>query len=388
MYAVSQRYLNAVRSSGKIVTTADLYQGSTLIYRNLAVKGGTVTADATSDIRRHANIQIVNPARVVDGQGTQSGRIEDLIGLGGPGSTSSILFGAEVVIKSGFQFSFNRQELVPLGRFMVWSAQIDITEGDIISLELYDRAKYLEQTTILKMYDASGKSAQFVIQDLVNRSLPTAIAQTVLFEAGLADVTLAGGSVYDTTHLEAIQDVAEMLGAEFYFNSSGVPICRKKRSITASTDPAQAVYTADCGPNGTNITLSRSSTRDGVYNGVGVYGAQPSDNVAQVYGEAFDMNVNSKTYWQGTFGKAFQRLDRPELTTNQACYEAAVSFLNNSITGVQPASFQMLPNYALETGDLIKVGYPDGSLELHIIDSLDMDFSQAQLSVDTRGRII
>lgn len=384
MYSVSQRYLNTVASGGKVVTVADLYKNGTLLYGKMAVTGGSVSVDATADIRRSASIDVINPARV---QGTvKSGLIEDLFGLGGLKNQSDIFFGSEIVISSGFDYGLGRTELVPLGRFMVWSASLDFGRGDVISLDLFDRAKYLEQTTILKIWDASGKSAQATIQSLVNNSLP--FTETVIFEAGLQDLTLAGGSTYDTNHIDAILDIADMMGAEFFFDINGHPQCRKKRSITSSTTSSSAVYSALCNSGGVITSLSRSATRDNVYNGVGVYGTAPDDSTPQPYGEAFDMNSSSPTYWQGSFGKAYSRVDRPELTSAASCMAAAQSILNSSISQVQPAQFEMLPNFALDTGDIILVGYPDDTKEIHVIQTLEQDLDAAGVSVGTQGRLI
>jgi hypothetical protein len=178
------------------------------------------------------------------------------------------------------------------------------------------------------------------------------------------------------------------MGAEFYFDINGHPKVTKKKAITSSTDASTAVYSALCNTGGVITSLGRRVSREGVSNGVGVYGTAPDGATAQPYGEAFDNNPSSPTNWQGPFGKAFKRIDRPELTDPAACQAAAQAELDNAVSSVQPANFAMNPNFALDVGDLIKIGYPDDSLEIHIIKSLEQDLDSGSLSVSTLGRVV
>jgi hypothetical protein len=375
----------ASRNSAKIVTVADLYTANQLVLSNVPVTSADVTSDLDSDVLRSAHITIVNPRRV-DASGAITSGLNNSV-LSQTTIINNIdLLNTEVVLKTGYKYSNQEMELVTLGRFLIWDANIDFTAGDVIDLELYDRAKYLDMTNMVRPYDFSGALTSAAIQTLVTASLP--FDQTVAFGPGLQDVKLAGGSTYDTTHLDAIQQLAEAMGGYFFFNAAGIPTVNKKAFINSTVTSAQSVLQVDCDEDqGNAIRLGRQVSRDGVYNGIGVYGTAPSSTSAQPMGEAYDLDSSSRTYWNGSFGKSFQRIDRPELTSAGECQAAAMAELALSISTIQPSTFQMLPNAALEPGDIITIVYPDDlTTELHLVKSIEFSPDSQTMDVTTAGR--
>lgn len=385
MYSpLSSQFLLSARQSGRVATVCDFYVSGTLVKSNVPVVSGSITADANADIRRSASLTILAPGDVTTTESAVSGRRNAEVDLR-EFFTGVDIYQTEIVVKSGFIYSFGNYELVPLGRYMIWSASLSYTRGNAIDLELFDRAKYMEQAGVLKLYDFSGVAAQTAIQTLVTNSLPQ--AQTVIFGSGVTNMTLPGGTTYDNNHLDAAIDIATTLGCIFYFDNTGQARVDIKPKIDNTTTLSQAQFRCNTGePDGNIISLSRSTSRDEIFNGVGVYGSQPNENTAQAYGEAFDLNPASRTYWQGPFGKAFTRIDRPELTTNQQCYDAAVAELNRSVGGAVPTNLEILFNPALEPSDLISVYYPQGDPEVHLIDTLDYDIGEAHMQLTTRGK--
>lgn len=387
MYSpLSDKFLASTRQSSKVATVCDFYVSGTLVKSNVPVVSGSISADANADIRRSASLTIISPTdfdssgAVPSGKRLASSDIRDFF-------TGVDIYQTEVVLKSGFVYPFGDYELVPLGRFMIWSASLSFTRGNAIDLELYDRAKYMEQAGVLKLYDFSGVAAQTAIQTLVTNSLPQ--AQTVIFGSGVGNTTLPGGTTYDNNHLDAAIDIATILGAIFYFDNTGQARVDVKPTLDNASTVADADFRCNTGePDGNIISISRSTSRDEIFNGVGVYGSQASETSPQAYGEAFDLNPASRTYWQGPFGKAFTRIDRPELTTNTQCYEAALAELSRSIQGSVPANLDILFNPALEPSDIISVYYPTGDPEVHLIDTLDYDIGEARMSLTTRGKTI
>lgn len=362
MYPVSDRFLIATRNPGTPVTVADLYSGGTLIRSDIPVVSGSVEADENSNVRRSGSIDMISD-------------IEDLI--------NRDILQYEVVVRTGFQYALGLQEFVPLGTFMIWSANVDFGAGGVISLELYDRSKHLD-SAIPRFYDASGKPAQTALQELVTAGMPT--ATTVSFATGLQNPRLPGGTTYDNTYLDAILDICDTIGAEFFFTLSGTAVVQAKPSVTVAPTMDDVSYTYTTGDTGNLVEIGRQITRDQIYNGVGVYGATPSETVPQVFAEAYDLNPASKTYWNGSFGRRFLRIDRAELTTPAQCYEAAQAELAKGISFVQPAQFQGLPNPALDIADIIQVVYTEDLAELHSISSFSLDLANWSMNIDTQGR--
>src|SRR5262245_30116018 len=141
---ITEKFEHACRNSGKVVTTADVYLSGSLVLEGAAVFGGSITVDANANIRRSAQFSIINP-----GSTTTSG----LRSVSTQQITTIDLLRSEIAIFHGFEYSNGQQELVRMGQFMVWSADIAFDKGDVLELELYDKAKYLEQTDILHVYD-------------------------------------------------------------------------------------------------------------------------------------------------------------------------------------------------------------------------------------------
>lgn len=379
MYSpVSDEFLGALRGSGKRVITADLYFGGSLVQARLPVVSGHVSSDSAADIRRSASVQLVNP-NAVTAFGTSSG-------LPNPVPPADIIsvYGYEMVLKYGVEFSSGTQELVPLGTFVIWSAEKSFSEGDVFNLEMYDRSKYLQASQIPKLYDASGLTVQTAIQNLVTAIMPS--TTVVVFGVGLTNPILPGGTTYDSTYLDAVLDLADSIGAQFYFDLEGVARCEVKPFLTATTNPNVSVFTADCGEGGVNITMGKLTSRDNIWNGVGCAGSTPNAATAQAYAEAFDMNPASPTYYLGPFGKQFKRIDRPELTTNAACYSAAQAELVSILGSANGVEFDMLPQPHLAPGDIITLIYPNGVEELHLIAAINFDLESGGYSVDTKGR--
>lgn len=362
MYPVSDRFLTATRNSGKVVTVVDLYSNNTLIRSDIPVVSGSVEVDENSNVRRSGSITMVpDIANLVD---------RDILQY-------------EVVVRTGFQYALDLQELVPLGTFMIWSTKVNFAGGQTITLEIYDRAKHLD-ATIPRLYDAGGKLAQTAIQELVTAGMP--FATTVSFASGLQNPRLPGGTTYDNTYLDAILDICDTIGAEFFFTLNGTAVVQQKPNVTVAPTVNDVVYTFATGEGGNLVELDREITRDQIFNGVGVYGATPNESTPQVFAEAFDLNPSSKTYYNGSFGKRFLRIDRAELVTVGQCMEAAQAELAKGISFVQPAQFQGLPNPALDIADVIQIDYDEDLSELHSISSLSLDLESWSQTMDTQGR--
>lgn len=366
MQTVTDRFLATSRSSSKVVVSADLYSDGSLVLENMPVSDASVSMDLDSDVLRSAHITTV--------------------ATGEPNTpTFSInLLNCEVILKAGYKYSNQTTELVSLGRFMIWQTDKEFHDGEVMSLELYDRAKYMEMNEIVRPLDYSGQLASVAIQNLVDLSLPMPV--TVTFETGVNDVRLPGGSTYDTNHLEAAIKITDSLGGKFTFDEDGNPVVIKKPVVLSDQSTSTAVYALTCGEDGNIVTLSKQISRESVYNGVAVYGAA-TENGAQPFGEAYDLNPSSPTYWNGPFGKALKKIEREELLTPADCILAARAELKASTSGLLPVNVQILPNPALVAGDVVTVLFPDlVSVELHMIKSIDFDLSEMSMHIQTMGR--
>ncbi|MFD0384699.1 hypothetical protein ACFQ2B_27990 [Streptomyces stramineus] len=127
-------------------------------------------------------------------------------------------------------------------------------------------------------------------------------------------------------------------------------------------------------------------TADKVFNGVLAKGENSEASVAPVSALVVDNDPTSPTYWSGPFGHRPMFYSSATLTTTAACTAAATLKLRAAMAPNAAADISALPNPALEPGDVIRVLYPDGSKELHQVQSftvpLDVggDFTIATIS--------
>lgn len=370
MQSVTAKFLRATKTSSKVVLVADLFLSDGRVLTNLPVDEANVSSELDSDITRSATITTA-----------------DLSSVPGAPDFGIDFLSCEVTLRAGYVYSNQQVETADLGRFMVWNASKDYANGDVVSLELYDRAKYMEMSEIVKPLDYSGFMAQTAIQDLVNRSIPGVLGTlTVTFSAGVANVKLGGGMTYDTNHLDAAIKICDSIGAKLTFDTDGQPFVVKKPALDRNALTSTAVFELACGPNGNLIDLSRQITRENVFNGVAVYGTAP-EGQPQPFGEAYDMNTSSKTYWNGPFGKALKKVNKEELLTSVECIAAANAILKETTSGLEPITAQILPNPALEVGDIVTVVFPDlTTTELHMIASIDFDMDEMSMQITTTGR--
>lgn len=373
MQLVTRQFLAQTYTSGRVVSSADIYLGTTLLLEDAPVTEASVTMDIDSDIIRSANITLVD----LDNSG--SGHAEgDNILMG-----NLDVFRVEIVLKCGFVLPNGDTEVVPLGRYMIWEASRQYHEGEALAIEMYDLTKYLDMYDLVKPYDASNVFAKAAIQKLVDDSMP--YASSVTFDSLLGNPLLPPGTVYDANALDAVAAIADIMGGQFYFNAEGQPVVARQAHLSPEDPITRARFVAACGPTGNITSISASVSRDTVYNAVAVYGAA-AENLPQPYGEVFDLHPGSRTFWGGPFGKKILKLQRPELLTAGECYAAANAKLRELSSGARPLTLGILPNPALEPGDVIRVIFPDGvSEELHLIRQIDFDYSEMTMTLRTSG---
>jgi hypothetical protein len=157
------------------------------------------------------------------------------------------------------------------------------------------------------------------------------------------------------------------------------------RDIPTLNDPAVWRVSSDT----VLVTYSTQVTRNGVYNVVVASG----DNVGQdqgvevAFGMALDDNPLSSTYYKGPFGTVVRFYNSPLLVDSLQAYRAAKSLLSESMGLARSLSFTNVPNPALEPGDVVEVQLPGGTIERHIIDSIQFGSTGAQ-QCDTRAEKI
>lgn len=373
MFPVSQTLLDTIRAgSYQFVAVADVYFAGNFV-TTLPIESGSVQIDRTSSIRRSCSLTIAD---------------NDFV----PTYVNSPLapYGAEIKLRAGIQYLNGTQELCQLGVFQIQDVNWNEAGGSLPRVQGYDRSKRLDDAKFLQPLDLSGRGAQAAIVSLVGQ----VGTWPVLFDAALKDVTLPGGSVFDSERLTTVASLCSAMGAEGYFDVYGNFVVVPVPSLTHANTSGDAVWTIDAGPTGVLVEADRGVSRTGVYNAVAITGT--STTAASPMGYAADTDSRSPTYWGPAsalplgpyvptpFGQVVLRETNTLLTTPQQCNIAAGARLKDVLGLARALSLKCPVNPALMDGDIISVKYLDGTSELHIIDKLTIPLGAGEFSATTR----
>lgn len=382
MYPVSQKFINAIAVSGVRKTVADIYYGSQVVIKDLPVVDGHLSVDRKSEVRRSGSITIGDP--------TLFPTLNAASGLEP--------YGIEIVIRSGFVYT-DSEELVPLGVFIVDKVSGTEKEGLFPTINFFDRAKRVAETSTFVVEGGPQSFGGKTVQEGLATTLgypapgwPTSPLWNVTVNPTLPVITIPGGfGDGDTDRWQLAVDLATAIGGEPYFNVLGAAVVNPIPYLGPDTVVTAAVWTvtAEFGTGrGNMLNADRSITRDGVYNSVLVLGASANGTTAQAFGQAYDDNPASKTFYGGLFGRKCLRVKNTALTTNDQCIVAARNLLRNYLGLARNLTLDSLCNPALNEGDIIQVFYPDLTTELHLVDSFEIPFGSDVGSMTIRTRTV
>lgn len=301
--------------------------------------------------------------------------------------------GSTVDIGSNFSLHDNNEPLSigmhsgggsAIGGGTIHSFQIRSSHnGTIItSIDFYNQPT---DTTSFEIdgYTWTVQSGRIVNQADLTGSV-SSVSWVVNFDEDVDNFTLPTGTILEQDRWDFLEELAESLGAEIFFNRDGNVTVQPIPGIYGDGVIPDPDWVIDAGENGLLKDADRSVSRDGVFNGVVVVGSA-DENRPQPFALVTDDDPKSLTRWNGPFGRSLIRIERSELTTDEQCAKAARAELRN-LTGLQRnLSFDSIGNPAMDPGDILRIVFPDGSSEIHMLDGFDYDFESMDLSASTRS---
>lgn len=344
MYSVTARFLDAIVESHTPVTDVILFRTDGTV-ETLPHVGGSVSVDRGSTCRRTCSVTITDTSLIPR---TPTDKLA--------------VYGAQLRISRGVAYSDGTTETVPLGVFRIDEVSGDVDEGPVTiagkSLECM-----VADDKFTSPYKASGNAVS-AITALIQRSLPTAEIVNLATDAAIGPRTFD----IEGDPWAAVTEIAAAIGAEVYCDADGV------FTIAELPDPATAtpVWTISAGEGGAYVSASRGMNADGVFNGVLARGENTETNVAPVSSLVVDNDSGSPTYWSGPFGHRPMFYSSATLTTTLLCTNAATLKLRAAVAPNASADISSLPNPALEPGDVLRIVYPDGTAELHQVQSFSV----------------
>lgn len=359
MWPLSAAARAALRTSHGIEIEATAYT-TALGVLDIPLSGGTVTADAKSQVRRTATLDVSDPSLW-------------------PTSPLAALspVGSELAVRYGVVVPGRGTEWVPLVRGPIQKVTDKRPRVDALRVEVADRSQGVAEDRLL-VPTQTGLAATIPaeIQRLILQSQPSA---TVIDRSGSTQAAPVI-EIDKERWADGIEKLADAGGLEVSADGQGTYIIRPTPTLD---DPP--VWTVDAGETGVLITAQLEQTRAQVYNGVVATGDRV-DGTSPVYAMVTDDDPASPTYWGGPFGKKVRYLSSPLFQTNGQALVAATAMLQRVRGIVANVALETLVNPALEPGDVIEVVLGDGDRQLHIVDQLPVPLSaDATQSLTTRS---
>lgn len=345
MWPLSSTAQLVLTSSHRISVRATAYT-SAFGAVTLPVASGSITADATSQVRRTGTVGIADP-------------------LYWPADPISILspLGSELFVEYGVHIPRQGTEWVPLFRGPITEVrrQRPYTSGDAsLSVTVADRSSKVAEARFEQATQTrSGATNVAEIARLITDVLPTA---NVIDQTGSTQVA-AQLDIDRERWADGIEKLADAIGAECFADALGNFVIRPTPTLS---NPIAWVISS--GRGGVLVSKADQQTRSLTYNEA-VASGQRTDGTPPVYAIVQDTDPTSPTYIGGAFGRKPRFYSSPLLTTVAQCQTAAAGLLART-TGMQATvTLTAITNPALDAGDVIQV--VQGSRQsLHIIDSV------------------
>lgn len=181
----------------------------------------------------------------------------------------------------------------------------------------------------------------------------------------------------------ALDEIARSVAAVWYPLANGDFVMR----AIPWTVPGSPVLTLTDMPGGTVNTWSRTRSREDIFNVVTVTGERLNGD-APVFAMATDSNPGSPTFVGGNFGvkSIVERLQTP--STQGGAQATADSLLRNHIAPEEEWTLGIVPDAALELGDVLRLLVDDADVtQVVTAFSLPLDLS-GNMSVSARSLVV
>lgn len=316
------------------------------------ISSGSVTVDATSQVRRSATCGIPDAALW-------------------PANPLDILspFGTELAIDYGIGLGAGRIEWVPLLRGPITDAhrtRPPSTGDSAITVSVADRSSQVAEARF-------SQPTQTIPGATVVAEI-TRLIQDVLPDVTVTDLTdspqiAAQLDIERERWADGIEKLADSIGAEVFADPLGEFVIRPTPQLRSD----RVVWVASTGDGGALVSIDETLTRENVYNRV-VASGQRTDGTPPVWAVVDDDDPASPTRVGGPFGTKPRFYSSPLLTTTQQCTDTARSLLARA-TGIQATvALSIVTNPALDAGDIVAV-QDSAATSLHILDSVGIPLS-------------
>jgi hypothetical protein len=332
----TDEFLAEIRRSHHVVSWVDVISptGET---KRLSATGGSVTEDATAEIRRRCSLSCY-----------------DATGDLTPKSADDLLtpYGTEVRPYRGVKYADGRTEVMPLGVFRISQVDVDDSVGGSpdIKLEAFDRSRTVIRDKFIEPYTvAKDTNLITAIKAIIARTFPDAE-----YDAITTTMTTSAPQVFDanTSPWEAVNTLAKSLGCEVYFDARGRVVIAPPPDIDALPGPD---FEFNEGAGCTMTNIKSKFTDEPGFNGIVLVGASLGDDKPPVRAVVWDEEPTSPTYHLGPYGEVPDFVTDENVKTDAEATNAAKSLLQGYLGFSDQVLITCWPNPALTASSIVQV---------------------------------
>lgn len=325
------------------------------------VQGGQIRSDRTARNRRAGTVDIPWSLRNSADLGVD---------------VRTLALGGYVLLERGVRYASGDTELILLGRLRVESVSWDTLEASA-SLELADRMAQVADEQFTAPYAAGGQAAAAAAVGIVTQ----VFGATIGYSTPYAPTDVMSDVYYSGSRTEALTALEQAVGGESYFDANGDFVFARR-----PTGDEPVVWTIDAGIEGTMVAARESLDRTGVYNGVLVQGQATADAPPITALATYD-DPTSPIRWGGPFGRVALVSQSSSVQTIEQAAATAQSLLRLRLMQTRSLELTAAPNPALEAGDTVRIVFPDGRDEHHLLDAVQTDVGTGAQSIITRSQV-
>jgi hypothetical protein len=361
MFVSSDRFANSVTHSHDVAVLCEIVDSTgTYVVQTLDVVGGSVSVDATRDVRRQCSLEVQDPTGAII-----------------PNTVNDYLqpySGYYVRLSRGISWPDGTQELFPLGTFAPYAPQIKDTDDSLsISLTGYDRSKLISRTRWTVPYAiAGGTNTATAIHDLIDSRMP-GLRYSLQPTGASVPVTTLGLAVDNDPWKDAVA-IANADGMELFFDAHDICVLRDIPDYTTGVVASHFMADENC----TVLEFDRTNDASQMYTGVIVYSE----------GTGVDVPIRVEVWRTDTPLRIPYFFPTALITDVDQALKTANSLLRNVGRSEFAVSLTTVPDPRQEVGDIIHVLRPRSKLDDHfILSSFNMPLdSNSSMSITTTQR--
>lgn len=329
MRTVSPEWPLAVRASYRRTVRVEVWRDGTELVHDLPVDGGQVTYDLGDVQGASASVSVSDPAYL-------------------PTDRDSALapYGSVLRVYTGIDYAGGSSEELLVAELPI-TASPTWTERSSFEVTCASWLQWVADNRFLAPW--SPDPALTVRQNIDALILDSAPWLTITHSG--PDGAVPGGLVWEEDRLQAVTDLASMVGCLVRPVWDGSLIVAPEPVPDGSAGPVRSI---DHGQDGVLLTGSRPKMdRDERYNGVVAYNP---DNPA-VWALATVDDPASPLVWGGPFGKKVLYLSSPILAVGNV-QQAAQTRLDGLAGRARVIEASLVPDPSIEVGDHIRISWP------------------------------